>query len=221
MQIWLKQLADKSGYYGENTRNMEIMVHTFIWYGSYGQDANGPRGVLSGMDEWLAMFEDVWPDEWPEEEEWKDDGRDKSLKLHQIDAVKKVKVKKKYWKDQKDQSQRLYNCPGLHGLSRFLTPKHGYYCNECVKCFNRGTVFHGCRICDFDLCFRCYKPPNIEHGVSIDYCAGDGGAMDRADRAMSDPRYGKYGRKGSKHKQIYSNSKMMIQMSDNVSVDYV
>jgi len=54
-------------------------------------------------------------------------------------------------------------CPGRHGLSEFPTPSPMWYCSRCYSKTGKqtghpqGTIFYGCRTCDFDLCRVCYK----------------------------------------------------------------
>jgi len=55
------------------------------------------------------------------------------------------------------------NCPGRHGLVRFLT-NHGSYCCDTCRCYLPiGAPMWGCRECDWDVCEgRCHPA-----GVSL------------------------------------------------------
>ena len=44
------------------------------------------------------------------------------------------------------------NCPGKHGLIRFITPIPGYGCDSCKKTMAMRQEMFGCRMCNFDLC---------------------------------------------------------------------
>merc|ERR1712233_294730 len=52
---------------------------------------------------------------------------------------------------------KVPNCPGRHGLARFVTQLKGYGCDICKARFPSGTVLYGCRKCDYDACRRCYN----------------------------------------------------------------
>lgn len=46
-------------------------------------------------------------------------------------------------------------CPAGHPLRSFKTDSDGYLCNSCKNAFVAGTVLHGCRQCDYDVCYDC------------------------------------------------------------------
>jgi len=46
-------------------------------------------------------------------------------------------------------------CPEGHKLKEFETPTMNWRCNVCRKQFHQGTILHGCRECNFDLCNGC------------------------------------------------------------------
>lgn len=50
------------------------------------------------------------------------------------------------------------DCPGRHGLSRFLT-NHGSYCCDTCRCYVPiGSPMWGCRQCDWDVCEGRCRP---------------------------------------------------------------
>ena len=51
------------------------------------------------------------------------------------------------------------NCPGKHGLQRFITPAQGWWCSICKQEFPADEVFYGCRECDYDECMDCALTP--------------------------------------------------------------
>jgi len=52
------------------------------------------------------------------------------------------------------------NCPGRHGLTRFLTNHSSYCCDTCRCYLPQGAPMWGCRTCDWDVCEgRCHAPP--------------------------------------------------------------
>jgi hypothetical protein len=75
------------------------------------------------------------------------------------DCVKKIPEKR-----------QLNDCPGHHGLKTFGCPYSlpENYCDNCLKPFATNSKFHGCRICNFDLCDECApkKPPMTVCGTS-------------------------------------------------------
>lgn len=51
----------------------------------------------------------------------------------------------------------IENCPGRHGLTRFLTNHNSYCCDTCRCYVNIGSPMWGCRECDWDVCEgRCH-----------------------------------------------------------------
>jgi len=51
----------------------------------------------------------------------------------------------------------MAQCPGWHGLKSFQTSHRGFTCDG--PCGKRQSIYSqmwGCRICDFDLCSKCY-----------------------------------------------------------------
>lgn len=44
------------------------------------------------------------------------------------------------------------NCPGGHGLARFLTNHASYCCDTCRCYLPEGAPMWGCRVCDWDVC---------------------------------------------------------------------
>merc|ERR1712217_742536 len=46
-------------------------------------------------------------------------------------------------------------CPKGHSLLTFVTPRAGFYCDLCRKTVAKGTVLHGCRLCDYVACEGC------------------------------------------------------------------
>merc|ERR1719316_1547707 len=49
------------------------------------------------------------------------------------------------------------NCPGKHGLKRFLA-NHASFCCDTCRCYvPQGAPMWGCRLCDWDVCEgRCH-----------------------------------------------------------------
>eukprot|EP00931_Biecheleriopsis_adriatica_P051464 TRINITY_DN29849_c0_g1_i2.p1 TRINITY_DN29849_c0_g1~~TRINITY_DN29849_c0_g1_i2.p1 ORF type:complete len:517 (-),score=95.43 TRINITY_DN29849_c0_g1_i2:52-1602(-) len=60
-------------------------------------------------------------------------------------------------------------CPGMkaciHKLRDFKPPEDAYTCDECRCCSKDGSVFYGCRECNFDLCANCYAN-RIDGGIA-------------------------------------------------------
>ncbi len=44
------------------------------------------------------------------------------------------------------------DCPGCHGLFRFMTPHAGFVCDSCDRSMPQGSPMWGCRTCDWDVC---------------------------------------------------------------------
>eukprot|EP01084_Bolivina_argentea_P290321 498649_1 len=51
-------------------------------------------------------------------------------------------------------------CPGSHGLCKFSTPHEGYGCDVCNDTMRANRDMWGCRVCNYDLCERCYEKEN-------------------------------------------------------------
>ena len=50
------------------------------------------------------------------------------------------------------------NCRKKHGLRKFTCDTAGYFeCDECASSIPADKVLYGCRLCDYDLCQKCYK----------------------------------------------------------------
>jgi len=49
------------------------------------------------------------------------------------------------------------SCPAGHALLASWTDLEGYSCSACAQAFPQGTLLHGCRRCDFDLCAACLR----------------------------------------------------------------
>ena len=47
----------------------------------------------------------------------------------------------------------------IHELAEYITwhRKAGFVCNGCGAKFGDGLTLYGCRICDFDLCHKCFE----------------------------------------------------------------
>ena len=43
-------------------------------------------------------------------------------------------------------------CLNGHALEPFLTQKRGFGCDDCGVAVGSGSMLHGCRGCEFDLC---------------------------------------------------------------------
>eukprot|EP01084_Bolivina_argentea_P119995 212733_1 len=51
----------------------------------------------------------------------------------------------------------LYHCPGHHNLTGFDVPNEGSYrCDVCAAEPTMDSGMYGCRLCDYDLCQKCY-----------------------------------------------------------------
>jgi len=57
-------------------------------------------------------------------------------------------------------SVKKVNCPGKHGLRKFVTQHDGYGCDVCSRKFPANTPLFGCRRCNYDACLEC-KPEII------------------------------------------------------------
>lgn len=57
----------------------------------------------------------------------------------------------------------IRNCPGQHGLLAFPTPDADWWCSICDKDHTKGTMFYGCRSCDYDVCESCYLQDSEVH----------------------------------------------------------
>eukprot|EP01084_Bolivina_argentea_P064995 118489_1 len=57
-------------------------------------------------------------------------------------------------------SQKIYNCPGQHGLTEFQTGQDGYSCDICGDKFRKGETLYGCRNCNYDICTICNSSNN-------------------------------------------------------------
>jgi ankyrin repeat protein len=59
------------------------------------------------------------------------------------------------------------DCPGRHGLQRFVTAGTGFGCDGgCGAAVARGAPMYGCRLCNHDVCEGCYAPPPPAHGTN-------------------------------------------------------
>lgn len=47
-------------------------------------------------------------------------------------------------------------CPGKHGLAKFLTPHQTFGCDLCGKRGKIGSTMYGCDDCNFDVCAECW-----------------------------------------------------------------
>jgi hypothetical protein len=54
------------------------------------------------------------------------------------------------------QVEQLQRGPCRCELAAFQTEEGGFYCSECGTIVPEGTMLHGCRTCDFDLCASCF-----------------------------------------------------------------
>eukprot|EP01083_Nonionella_stella_P199164 730534_1 len=65
-----------------------------------------------------------------------------------------------FWEGDDDDGEAR-TCPGKHDLEKFQTPTNGWYCSECGPSgdgnYPSGTVMHGCRRCNYDLCDACFN----------------------------------------------------------------
>jgi hypothetical protein len=52
---------------------------------------------------------------------------------------------------------RQGKCPQGHLLQQFKTPEGDYGCDLCKERVAAGSVLHGCRTCDFDVCPACQQ----------------------------------------------------------------
>jgi hypothetical protein len=55
-----------------------------------------------------------------------------------------------------EQVERLQRGPCRCELAAFETEHDGFYCSGCGTSVPEGTMLHGCRTCDFDLCASCF-----------------------------------------------------------------
>ena len=52
---------------------------------------------------------------------------------------------------------RDQDCPGKHGLVSFSAPDEAWCCGVCDRNVRKGSMMHGCRSCDYDVCEACLK----------------------------------------------------------------
>jgi len=60
-----------------------------------------------------------------------------------------------------------YDCPGGHGLSRFLTRHDGFCCDTCRVYQPLGSPMWGCRQCDWDVCEARCRPKDSQTIVDL------------------------------------------------------
>jgi len=86
---------------------------------------------------------------------------DKDSKAKQEAEYDRWMAKQADWAAQKakleSMEEQAMACPSGHLLEKFATDEDGYECNECGRCFRRGTTLHGCRRCEYDVCNSCAK----------------------------------------------------------------
>jgi len=104
----------------------------------------GPKALLTAVQEANAEFADV--------------GFQKFKKI-----AAKVKIEMKEEEEAarieaaKPKVGSVSNCPGRHGLKRFLTNHSSYCCDTCRCYIAEGKPMWGCRECDWDVCEgRCH-----------------------------------------------------------------
>ena len=59
--------------------------------------------------------------------------------------------------EEADPAAARANCPGMHGLARFVIPGAGYSCDACGGCVAQGAGMYGCRLCNHDVCGSCWR----------------------------------------------------------------
>lgn len=89
------------------------------------------------------------------------------------------------------------NCPGLHGLKLFLTPRAGFCCDVCgKKQLPKDLPMYGCRMCNWDACSECRQTkqdPTVDPAVldlptvaTVTTDSDPAGAVQQASDTISD-----------------------------------
>eukprot|EP00930_Biecheleria_cincta_P030756 TRINITY_DN21314_c0_g2_i1.p1 TRINITY_DN21314_c0_g2~~TRINITY_DN21314_c0_g2_i1.p1 ORF type:complete len:262 (-),score=75.69 TRINITY_DN21314_c0_g2_i1:80-865(-) len=61
-----------------------------------------------------------------------------------------------------------WDCPGGHGLARFMT-HHASFCCDVCRCYvNQGAGMWGCRECDWDVCEQKCRPKDTQGLVDLE-----------------------------------------------------
>mmetsp|Transcript_85089 Transcript_85089/g.214495 ORF Transcript_85089/g.214495 Transcript_85089/m.214495 type:complete len:237 (+) Transcript_85089:72-782(+) len=104
----------------------------------------GPKAVLTAVQEAHAEFTGV--------------GIMKFKKvLSKVKAEIKDEEEKARIEAAKPKVGSIENCPGRHGLKRFITNHSSYCCDTCRCYLPEGAPMWGCRECDWDVCEgRCH-----------------------------------------------------------------
>eukprot|EP00440_Ansanella_granifera_P018553 gb/GFBE01020151.1/.p1 GENE.gb/GFBE01020151.1/~~gb/GFBE01020151.1/.p1 ORF type:complete len:237 (+),score=51.54 gb/GFBE01020151.1/:1-711(+) len=55
-----------------------------------------------------------------------------------------------------------WDCPGGHGLARFMTPHASFCCDVCRCYVQQGAGMWGCRECDWDVCEQRCRPKDTQ-----------------------------------------------------------
>ena len=68
-----------------------------------------------------------------------------------------------------DRPANTEDCPSHHGLVMHTTDSAEYTCDVCGSMQSSGTVMHGCRQCDFDVCGLCRNRSSGNSSITDDW----------------------------------------------------
>mmetsp|Transcript_99487 Transcript_99487/g.276854 ORF Transcript_99487/g.276854 Transcript_99487/m.276854 type:complete len:226 (+) Transcript_99487:146-823(+) len=123
--------------------DLAVAIRTAVAAHPEGADA-GPKALLAAVQAEDPAFQAV--------------GIQKFKKaLTKVKAALKEEEQQALLEAQKPKVGSKDNCPGRHGLTRFITNHSSYCCDTCRCYLPQGAPMWGCRICDWDVCEgRCH-----------------------------------------------------------------
>ena len=93
----------------------------------------------------------------------------KNMKLAKKLSKKHSKKQAKQNNQVKKQEQVVVpaQCPQAHALTKFETHHNNFNCDICLEKVLKGTVLHGCRKCDYDVCEPCLSGGKVKEPLIV------------------------------------------------------